>query len=127
MALIAGLRIVAVSVLTTVFIVHFTLSMFVTLYAFKGAGASTRVTVCTRAIIMRAGQRKCVVEVCRCPGARRMALCTVLGETEGGMVLSALIIAAVAGVAVRAEPGQDAPGMTLRTIQAAMSTCQGKG
>jgi len=75
---------------------------------------------------MRAGQRKCVVEACRRPGARRVALCTVLRKAETGMVRSTLIIRAVTGVAVRSESSEGASGMTLRTIQAGMAARQGK-
>ncbi len=75
---------------------------------------------------MVTGQGECVLKTRWCPGACRVTLCTVLGETETGMVLSALIISAVAGVAARSKSGEDAAGMTLRTIQTAMPSCQDK-
>ncbi len=62
----------------------------------------------------------------RGPGAGTVAILTTLGEVQGGVVRGRLIVAAVAGVAARGQSGEDAAGMTLRTIQTAMPTGQGK-
>ena len=50
-----------------------------------------------------------------------MALCAVLGETEAGMVLIALVIGTVAGVAIRGEPGKRNPCVTLDAVQSGMT------
>ncbi len=62
-----------------------------------------------------------VIQGRRCPGARRVTLCTILGVTEAGVVRSALVICAVTGVTVRGEPSERYPCMTLAAVQSCMA------
>ena len=64
----------------------------------KGAG---RVTLRTVKPGMSPCQgKRCVIKGGRCPGGDTVALFTILGKTQGYMILSGLVFGAVAGVTI---------------------------
>jgi len=118
MTLVAGQRVVAVTVHVIVMVICF--ALFMTVQAVESGRGTCGVTFRTGDIVISL-KRERVLERRRCPRYGVMALLAVVRKTQSGVVRPERVIIRVTGVAIRGDGLESPAGMTACTIQTCMS------